>query len=191
MFDTRFFKGDDAFRADSKSRTITGYAIVFNQRAQIGPDLWEEILPEAVDRSLDGGDDIRALKDHNKEQVIGRRSKGTLRLFKDTYGVRAEIDVPETQVGNDLLVSVMRGDYDGMSFSFFEPKYDVRRENGKLIGILRDMRIREVSPVSFPAYTATTLAMRSVQEWQQEQTQTKRASDLLFEFNQKLRERRR
>jgi uncharacterized protein len=187
-FDTRIVQSDEFFRADAAKRTIGGYAIVFNVQTQLGPDLWEEIAPEAVDRSLNNGDDIRALKDHNKEMVIGRRSKGTLRLTKDAHGVFAEIDVPDTQVGNDLLVNVARGDYDGMSFSFYSPRYERVRSGAKTLGILRDMRIREVSPVSFPAYPQTTLALRCMEGWNA--PVEKPASDLLIEFNQRLRERK-
>jgi uncharacterized protein len=191
VFDTRLTILDDTFRADPTSRTLHGYAVVFNTLTEIGPGIWEEIAPEAVDRSLNNNDDIRALKDHKPDAVLGRRSKGTLRLQKDQRGLRVEIDVPKTQVGEDLLVSVQRGDVDGMSFSFFNQKYQFRTESGKRIARLVDCQLREVSPVSFPAYPQTTLALRSMQEWQDTLTPVEKpASDVLIAFNQRLRERR-
>lgn len=171
-FDSRFIPFDDATRAElttSTGRKLQGYAVVFNQWAQIaerGKQFFESFAPVSVDRSLNENIDVRAAVDHNREKIIGRRSAGTMRISKDTVGLTFEIDVPETSVGNDILTSVRRGDYTGMSFSFYDSLYQWSRKDGQPAGTVVDMKIREISPVSFPAYEGTSVfAARSLDQW--------------------------
>lgn len=135
---------------------LTGYAAVFNVlSAELGR-FRERIAPGAFKRSLAGGD-IRAFWNHDTAQVLGRTAAGTLRLEEDDTGLRFSIDLPDTQIGRDALVSVKRGDVSGMSFGFSVPEKGDRWENsgGNLVRTLLDVDLFEVSVVAFPAYNAT------------------------------------
>jgi HK97 family phage prohead protease len=166
----RYVAGD--VRADAEAmRRIDGHAVVFNERSVDLGGFTEIILPQAVDRTLREALDVRALVDHESSKVIGRTRAGTLTLRKDKKGLRVDIDTADTTAGRDILVSVRRGDVSGMSFAFrVMPNGDEwREEDGMLIREVHDMTIREVSIVSFPAYTQTdvSVAKRSLAAFQQ------------------------
>jgi HK97 family phage prohead protease len=155
-------------------RKIRGYAVVFNTLSEDLGGFRELILPEAVDRTLREGLDVRALVDHDASKVLGRVNAKTLTLRKDDRGLFVEIDPPDTTIGRDTLALVQRGDVTGMSFSFAivrpEGERFERRDNG-LVRIVRDMRMQDVSVVTFPAYAAADVAVaqRSLQAFQAQQ----------------------
>lgn len=167
----RRYTGEVRVNVDS-SRKITGYAIVFDALSQDLGGFREIIKPEAVDRTLREALDVRALVDHDSGKVIGRTRAGTLSLRKDKKGLRIEIDPADTTAGRDVLESVRRGDISGMSFAFRTLTDEWRQEDGETIRDVVDMTISEVSVVSFPAYTQTSVevAQRSLQAFQQTQT---------------------
>jgi uncharacterized protein len=158
----RFVTGE--LRADLGARRLVGHAVVFNRKSVDLGGFREIILPEAVDRTLREAADVRALVDHDSSKVIGRTRAGTLRLSTDATGLRAEIDLPNTSVARDLLESVSRGDISGMSFAFRTLEDDWHTEEGLPVREVKDMRMSEVSVVSFPAYpdTDVSVAMRSL-----------------------------
>jgi HK97 family phage prohead protease len=75
---------------------IRGYAVVFNRLSASLGFFREQIAPEAVNRTLAEGVDLRALVDHNPEKPMGRMKAGTLRVEADTHGLLVEIDPPKT-----------------------------------------------------------------------------------------------
>lgn len=158
--------GGGAIRADlSVDRKFRGTAIVFNSLSVDLGGFREVIKPEAVDRTLREGLDVRALFDHNSGQVLGRTTSGTLLLRKTRSGLGVEIDPPDTSFARDLLQSVERGDISGMSFGFRVLTDEWRLEDGEAVRDVFDMVISEVSIVAFPAYEATdaSVAQRSLQ----------------------------
>ena len=149
-------------RADAPSSvvgTLYGYAAVFEQRADM---YWfaEEIAPGAFAESI-AQDDVRALWNHDQSSVLGRNIAGTLRLAEDPNGLAIEIDLPDTQVGRDAAVSVSRGDVSQMSFMFEALDAEWRTEGGLEIRRLTKVKLYEVSPVTFPAYEGTDVALRA------------------------------
>jgi HK97 family phage prohead protease len=148
----------------SSERRIKGYAIVFDSLSLDLGGFRERILPEAVNRTLREGVDVRALVDHDSSKIIGRVTAGTLSLAKDKTGLRVMIDPPQTTVAADLLESIQRGDITGMSFAFRTLEDDWHIEDGEPVRDVSDMLIREVSIVSFPAYEDTSVALRSLDQ---------------------------
>jgi HK97 family phage prohead protease len=162
-------------RAESDDgKKIRGYAIVFNSLSHDLGGFREIIAPEAVDRTLKDGADVRALVDHNPEKVIGRTRSGTLELRKDRKGLHTVIEPdPGISYASDIMRAVARGDVSGMSFRFRVPaggaSWDDDAEGP--IRTVHDMRISEVSIVTFPAYEATDVqvALRSLDEFRASQ----------------------
>jgi len=147
---------------DDESRTIVGHAAVFNKLSEDFGGFREMIMPGAFDDVL--GDDVRALVDHQSHMILGRTKSNTLRLFIDEEGLRYEVDVADTTAGNDLLVSVRRGDVDQSSFGFTIKTIEWDDDDGKrgfdLRKITKVKRLYDVSPVTFPAYPDASVAKR-------------------------------
>jgi HK97 family phage prohead protease len=154
-------------------RKIRGTAVAFNSLSLDLGGFREIIKPEAVDRTLREGLDVRALVDHDSGKIIGRIKAGTLSLQRSRRGLEVVIDPPNTSYARDLIESVERGDISGMSFGFRVAPggEEWRQEDGEHVRYVTDMTISEVSVVGFPAYPATDVqvAMRSLQNFQQEQ----------------------
>jgi HK97 family phage prohead protease len=148
---------------DDGATRLTGYAAVFNSRSVNLGGFVEEISRGAFAESLADGD-IRALWNHDTSQVLGRTKAGTLRLREDDLGLRVDITLPDTTIGRDAAISIERGDVDQMSFAFnvVEGGDEWREEDGRIVRTLRKVRLFEVSPVTFPAYPATSIGTRDI-----------------------------
>jgi Escherichia/Staphylococcus phage prohead protease len=151
-----------------EDRKIRGYALVFNRHSVDLGGFTEVILPEAVDRTLKEALDVRALVDHDSSKVLGRTKAGTLSLRKTSRGLQVEIDPPNTTAARDILESVNRGDVSGMSFAFRVLTDDWHMEDETPVREVLDMRISEVSVVTFPAYPDTSVSLRSLQQFQRQ-----------------------
>lgn len=144
-------------------KRLDGFAIVFNSLSVDLGGFREQIAPEAVDRALNEGSDVRALFDHDPGKVLGRTRAGTLTLRKDSKGLRAVIE-PDLEISyaRDVVRSVARGDISGMSFGF-RVLADSWDYEGKMpLRTVTDMRLSEVSVVSWPAYEATSVQARAL-----------------------------
>lgn len=143
-----------------KARRFEGYAAVFNARASIG-DFEETIAPAAFADTLRRNGDVLALVDHDPRRLLGRTKSGTLRLAEDARGLHFEVDLADTQLSNDMLALMTRGDIGGASFSFTMPpngdKWEGRHRT------LLNVNLIDVSIVqAFPAYPETTVMARSL-----------------------------
>jgi len=150
---------------DAPKRTIEGRAVVYNSlsvpmKTVSGDTFRELIMPGALAESM-VGNDILAYKEHNPQMLLGRRSSGTLVLEDRVDGLYVRIDVPNTTYGNDLIVSAERGDIKGFSFGFNNPKARNYSRSGEKIREITSLNLREVSIVSSPAYTETTMTLRN------------------------------
>ncbi len=159
-FETRMSMAE--LRLDPESKQLQGYAVVFNKMSEDLGWMREMIAPDAVDRTLRDGLDVRALIDHDPSKILGRTKAGTLRLKKDAYGLQATIDPPKTQAAKDIMESVRRGDVTGMSFAFccLAEAWDLSQDPP--MRTVTDMEMRDVSIVTYPAYPQTDIALRSL-----------------------------
>lgn len=124
----------------------------------------ERILPGAFKRALeDRGLDIAALVNHDEDKVLGRTGAGTLALREDARGLLASVDPPDTSYGRDLLVSVKRGDINGMSFGFDDKDVDDQwaEAGGVTTRTLSRVSVHEITFATFPCYPETDAAVRS------------------------------
>lgn len=162
--------------ADGEGPVAAGYAAVFYRADDPGTEyvvgrVRERIAPGAFDRALAGNDDVIAKYNHDSNQILGRTSNGHLRLSVDDVGLAYEIDLPDTQVGRDLVVSLDRGDVLGSSFAFNIAPGGITRDfsDGDVTITLTDLDIGDVGPVANPAYASTDAALRNDEDWQKHQ----------------------
>lgn len=152
--------------AGDKTPRLIGYAAKFGTWSQDLGGFSETIRRGAFTRSLQSNtSDPLALVHHRPELVLGRRSAGTLRLNEDSTGLAFEIDLPDTQTGRDLLVSVERGDIRGASFAFSVTRGGEKWEHrdGKSTRELIDVDLHEITITANPAYEDTSVARRAMQ----------------------------
>lgn len=154
--------------SDGDKRMIRGHAAVFDSLSE---ELWgfrEKIAKGAFSESIKR-DDVRALWNHDPNFILGRNRANTLRMSEDDTGLAVEIDMPDTQFGRDLMVSIERGDVSQMSFGFQTVEDSWTRGTGKEpdIRTLIEVRLFDVSPVVYPAYVQTDVdvAKRSHDKW--------------------------
>lgn len=172
-YDRRFLAGKPTVekRADGEQEfaNIEGYAAVFfderdTEKTQydiFGDErVFERIMPGAFDRAMKEADDVRALFNHNPDLILGR-TPGTLKLSVDRRGLFYVIDVPETQLGKQVTVSVERGDVTGSSFAFRVDDQSFRElDGGKiLIREVNSVSLFDVGPVTFPAYSGSSAGL--------------------------------
>lgn len=159
-------------RSEGEQRRIEGYAAVFDVPSDPlmeweGGRLIERVERGAFTKTLREAD-IRALINHNPSLILGRNKAKTLSLAEDERGLKVVILPPDTQFARDLEVSMERGDIDQMSFLFRITKAFVERAKDETTGVttytryLREVRLFDVSVVTFPAYPDTDAQVRSL-----------------------------
>lgn len=179
---------DFAVRAsEDGAKRFGGHAAVFNSRTAIGNPLgwgwYEEVASSAFDKTLSEGD-ARFLVDHDTRAVVARVSAGDLRLATDGVGlaVDADLDVELSYV-RDLVRNLDKRRVTGMSFGFYVMRDEwstvtVETKAGDQIDAelrrLLEVRLLEVSAVTFPAYEATDAGLRKIAD----EIRSSRLSDL-------------
>lgn len=151
-----------------EKRTIEGLAIVYDEESEVMYDWWEdrsfrEIVHQgAVTEELLRSSDVLALYEHDRKQLLARSTNGngSLQLTITERGLQYRFEAPNTQLGNDTLELLRRGDLRGSSFLFGVKKGDTRWEELSDGTWLRHIDhfsyLGDVSVVSTPAYPATT-----------------------------------
>lgn len=144
---------------EEQATSIEGYAAVFNSQTRIGEFFDEIIEPGAFARSLSENGDVRALFNHNWDNVLGRTKSGTLALKEDNKGLNFKVDLPNTSVARDLAESMARGDINQCSFGFFvtEEAWDYSVEPA--LRTIKEVELFEISVVSIPAYDDTEASL--------------------------------
>lgn len=148
-------------RADGEPSRITGLAAVFDKLSEDLGGFREKIRKGAFAKSIKDGD-IRALFNHNPDHILGRTVAGTLELSEVEEGLSVKIDVPDTTIAKDLVTSMKRGDVSQMSFGFQTITDKWTELKGKSIRELLEVKLFDVSPVTFPAYPQTSAQARSM-----------------------------
>lgn len=151
------------FRAEEQEDKlmVEGYFIKYHAETNLFDDVYEEVSPESVERSL-RENDIRSLFNHDTNLVLGRTANSTLTLKSDEIGLWGSIEInkddPEAM---GAYARIKRGDVAGCSFGFYPVKEEfVKREGGGKKYIIREMDLFEVSPCVFPQYTQTEISAR-------------------------------
>ena len=151
------------FRAEGDAVKVGGYAAVFNSLSEDLGGFREVIRRGAFTHTIAQGADVRFLINHDG-MPLARTKSGTLRLAEDDRGLRIDATLDPTDPDVQRLVPKMRrGDVSQMSFGFRTMKDAWRQEGADQIRELHAVDLIDVSAVTYPAYKATDVALRSLE----------------------------
>lgn len=156
--------------ADSESRTVEGYALLFGVRSD-GLPFEEEIQRGALDDVL-AKSDVFALLNHDQSRGILARWKGqegSLHLEVDEKGLKYRFEAPKTALGDELLENIRRGEVDESSFAFTVEKdtWEKKSDGTWKRSIDKIEELFDVSPVYNAAYSHTSVYMRGKEQAEQ------------------------
>ncbi len=148
-------------RAVEDGNTLVGYAAVFDSPSEPMP-YTEFVRRGAFSKTLTDGADVRLLIDH-EGVPLARTKSGTLALEEDERGLRVEAELdPANPDAMRVLSAMRRGDLSQMSFAFKTIK-DAYNED-RSVRELKEVKLFDVSIVTFPAYEDTVAELRSRNE---------------------------
>lgn len=151
---------------EETQRQIHGYGAIHydgtpKTEFRMGRCAAERIMPGAFAESIGSARDVISTWNHDPSRLLGRTSARTLRLASDERGVRYEVDVPDTAVGRDLLVSIERRDVAGSSVMFLSRDDRWIKEDGVRVREITRAILLDIGPATMPAYEATEAWTRS------------------------------
>lgn len=158
------------FRAEDDTESLgllTGYAAVFNEDTIINSwegNFVERIAPGAFAKTLrERGHKVKVLFNHGFDPSIGDKPLGKPSVMDErSKGLWVEVPLDDTSYNRDLLASLRSGALDGMSFRFsvIKEEWDDSDDLELPVRTLKEVRLYEFGPVTFPAYEATTAGVR-------------------------------
>ena len=147
---------------------LTGRPIVYGQRTNLG---WYDEIIEQGALDLTDLKDVRFLVNHNTDMIPLARSRNntehsTMQMTVDSDGmvIRADVDTENNTDARNLYSAVARGDISGMSFMFSvdSDSWDDIESDHPTRHIRSISRVMEVSAVTFPAYSQTSIQTRGL-----------------------------
>ena len=134
--------------ADVKQRTFEGYGVAYS--VDLGGD---RIVPGAfaytmLDHLL-GEAYVPLIDQHNYASVRNVLGK-MVDAEEREKGLWTKFEVVDSPDGDELLARIKMGAVTGLSIGYRVAKDDYVQENGKVIRLLKDVRLDEVSAVIYP-----------------------------------------
>lgn len=160
---------------DGRIGTMFGHFAVFNEWTEI--DSWmeghfmERIAPGAFAKTFrENRDGMRVTLNHGFDPQAGDKPLGPIdRVGEDNMGAEYEVGLIDTSYNRDILPG-LKADLYGASFRFSvmrdelvqEPKTSEDNPKGLPERTLKELRVYEFGPVTFPAYADATAGARSL-----------------------------
>lgn len=149
---------------DGDGLTLDGYAAVFDSPTRI--DSWEGLFDEVIAR----GAFAKTLKerspviqfDHGTHPLVGSIPIGVARQWtEDAHGLHVVARLHDNWLVQPVRDAIAAGAIDGMSFAFSVVK-ETWDESGDIpLRTIQEVRLYEAGPVVFPAYTDTSVGVRT------------------------------
>ncbi|TVS19300.1 MAG: HK97 family phage prohead protease [Gammaproteobacteria bacterium] len=146
---------------------LRGTFVPFRSRSNLLGTFYEIFEPGAFDDVL--RDDVRALFNHDPDNLLGRTTNETLRLWTDQQGGHFECQLDDDHIATFVRKKVLRRDLTGCSFAFRMQEGDAdaeewRRDGSLLVRVVRRVgRLLDVGPVTYPAYEATEVSVQTLE----------------------------
>lgn len=150
-------------KGEGKGMTVTGYTAVFDTFTTI-TDRWGDTFQEKIEKGAFAKslshNDIYAIYNHDWNNVIGR-SGVNMKLEEDDFGLRFEIDLPDTTFATDLGKLIRSNIISQCSFGGYVEKdaWDFKGEEA--FRTLKDIDLSEMTITPRGAYSTTSAEVRS------------------------------
>jgi HK97 family phage prohead protease len=168
--EVNFTLSRDAGDAGDDGLTLEGYAAVFNSPAEIvdrAGEYDEVILPGAFKRSINARTPA-LMFNHGQSPLWHNMPIGKIQeLREDARGLYVKARLSDNWLIAPIRDAIRDGAVEGMSFRFEVPEgksSESRQKSGRILRSLHEVKLHELGPVTFPAYEATSVALRSLQE---------------------------
>lgn len=173
----------DEASAEGDGLTLVGHAAVFNQSTEINS--WEgrfleTIAPGAFRKTIRERTPVLQF-DHGRHPLIGSIPIGTITsLSEDTEGLAVEARLSDNWLIEPVRMAIKERAVNGMSFRFEVIREEWRDKDGKIVKAdelmqllwdagergplertLKELKVPELGPVVFPAYTQTSVDVRA------------------------------
>lgn len=154
-------------RAVDEGSYIEGHPAVYEQKTNISGWFYEIIERGAFDEC--DFDDVLFSVNHDLEKIPlarSRRNNGnsTMQLKLDDVGfyIKADLDIENNSEARSLYSAVKREDISGMSFIFYvrDAWWENLDTDMPTRHITKIRKVKEVSAVTYPAYTGTDIYAR-------------------------------
>ncbi|MCO7026836.1 phage major capsid protein [Tetragenococcus halophilus] len=138
--------------SEEETKTISGYALKFDEPSKDLGGFVEVITPEAL-KEVDFSNCF-LLYDHDYSKPLASVKNDTLKLEVDDIGLRFEATLNDTTYAKDVYENVSTGVVDSMSFGFELgiDSFDEDEEGTVTRSIKNIKNVPEVSVVTMPAY---------------------------------------
>ncbi|HET6638595.1 MAG TPA: HK97 family phage prohead protease [Gemmatimonadota bacterium] len=160
---------------DGGMPTLFGHFAVFNRWTEINSwfegHFLERLVPGAFKKTIsENRDRIKALFQHGMDPQVGDKPLGPIDdLREDETGGYYEVPLLDTAYNRELVPGLEKGLY-GASFRFEVMREEIAEEPGESKhnprGLpertIREVRLHEFGPVTFPAYSDATAGVRSL-----------------------------
>lgn len=155
--ETRSFHAGWEIRENGDTVGLRGYAAMFDSPAH-----GEVIRSGAFTKTLADGADVRLLVNHDGVP-LARTKSSTMRLSTDERGLVVEVDDLDMSnpTAQELVSAMKRGDIDQMSFAFapVRERFDKKSRTRELL----EVKLFDVSVVTYPWYESTSVGLRDVE----------------------------
>lgn len=169
-FETRDLSFDD------KSLKVSGYVNKAGSYSQVmsadGMPFRETILPQAFVEAVATEDPIDFYAEHDDQKLLATTVNHSLTLRADDNGLYMEAQILDTNDGRDTYELIKSGVITSMSFGFIvlDDDWDMtggRFDDGVPLRTVKEIVLKEVSAVRFPAYLSSSIEARGIQELKQ------------------------
>lgn len=166
-FETRDLSFDD------KSLKVSGYVNRAGSYSQVmsadGVPFRETILPQAFVEAVKTKDPIDFYAEHDAQKLLATTVNHSLTLRADDNGLYMEAQILDTNDGRDTYELIKSGVITSMSFGFIVLDDEWDRSGGRFddgipLRTVREIILKEVSAVRFPAYLSSSIEARGLKE---------------------------
>lgn len=166
-FETRDLSFDD------KSLKVSGYVNRAGSYSQVmsadGAPFRETILPQAFVEAVKTKDPIDFYAEHDAQKLLATTVNHSLTLRADDDGLYMEAQILDTNDGRDTYELIKSGVITSMSFGFIVLDDEWDRSGGRFndgipLRTVKEISLKEVSAVRFPAYLSSSIEARGLKE---------------------------